>query len=385
LSSSQTSSDGTTGIANTSKVDLLSTGPFTSLAPKESISVVFAIVCAKKSGTGNASDDYKNPGLRKTLYTNAGWAQQAYDGEDINGNNKKDIGEDINNNGKIDRFTLPQPPRQPKVRAIVDNQKVTIYWDTVQAEQSFDPISRKFDFEGYRVYRSPAGADITNPENFLFSMQLVGEYDKADNSFGYNTGFSRIRLDSPKVFTGDPTQYWYQFPPKGDPITSLNGWQYLYGVSAFDGGDSANGLPSLESAKVIVRAVPGTLPTSDKNREIGVYPNPYYANAAWDGLGERSRKIYFFNLPARSVVKIFTISGDLVAEFAHDAATYNGSGIKWFDDFSGLGNVPKFAGGEHAWNLISKYDQAIATGLYLFTVKDLSNGDLKRGKFAVVK
>jgi hypothetical protein len=69
----------------------------------------------------------------------------------------------------------------------------------------------------------------------------------------------------------------------------------------------------------------------------------------------------------------------------HDAATYDGTGIKWFNDFSGIGVPAQFAGGEHAWDLITKYDQALATGLYLFTVKDLSNNEVKRGKFAIVK
>ncbi|MGE5315392.1 MAG: hypothetical protein ACM3Q4_11915, partial [Acidobacteriota bacterium] len=125
--------------------------------------------------------------------------------------------------------------------------------------------------------------------------------------------------------------------------------------------------------------------TSSQSDEVGVYPNPYYANAAWDKTGERSRKIMFYNLPAKAEITIFTMSGDIVAEIRHDGATYNGAGIKWFDDFSGLAAQPKFAGGEHAWDLITKNDQAIATGLYLFTVKDLSTGDVKRGKFVIVK
>jgi hypothetical protein len=380
------SSDGTTqGEAPASMTDLLSTGPFKPLAPGESVNIVFAIITAKKFGNDAPSNDYKNPAERRILYTNAGWAQQAFDGEDINGNNRLDQGEDINGDGRLSRFTLPQPPRQPRVHAVVENQHATIYWDHTQAEQSFDPISRKYDFEGYRIYRSAAGADIQNPENFLTSMQLVGEFDRADDNFGYNTGFSRIKLDKPKKFDGDTTEYWYQFPPKDDPITSLNGWQYLYAVSAFDAGDSANGLASLESAKVIVRVVPGTPATSAASDEIGVYPNPYYANAAWDKPGERSRKIYFSNLPARAEITIFTMSGDIVAQLQHDGATYNGAGIKWFDDFAGLAAKPQFAGGEHAWDLITKNDQAIASGLYLFTVKDLGTGAVKRGKFVIVK
>jgi hypothetical protein len=384
--------DGTSNQAPNSYIDLLSVGPFQQMKPGDSVQIVFGIICAKKFGT--ATDDIKmdyipanGTKLRTNLVTGAGWAQKAYDGEDVNGNNKLDPNEDANGDGLLTRFTLPQPPRQPRVRAVVENQRVTLYWDKVQSEEIPDPISHKLDFEGYRIYRSSVGADIGGQDGFLLSMNLIADYDRADDKIGYNTGFAQIRMSDSIVFPDDPlhTAYWYRYPPASDSITNLNGWQYLYGISAYDQGDSAIGVASLESAKVLVRAIPGTLATSATNAEIGVYPNPYYANAAWDQAGERSRKIYFTNLPARATIKIFTMTGDLVAEITHDAATYDGSGIKWFNDFSAIGVKAQFAGGEHAWDLITKYDQAIATGLYLFTVKDEATGNVKRGKFVIIK
>lgn len=383
-----TTSDGTPGVAPNSFIDLLSVGPFQQLKPGDSVQISFAIVAAKKFGNALSIDDYlpnAGPVLRKNLVTGAGWAQRAYDGEDVDGDNILDPSEDSDGNGRITRFTLPQPPRQPRVRAVVENRQAIIYWDRFQAEQTPDPITQKYDFEGYRIYRSSVGADIGNTTDFLLSMNLAAEYDRADNTVGYNTGFGAVALSSPKKFEGDTTEYWYRYPPANDNITNLNGWQYLYGVSAYDQGDSAIGVSSLESATVIKRVVTGTLPTSNSSDEIGVYPNPYYANAAWDQLGERSRKIYFYNLPALAEIKIFTMTGDLVAELRHDAATYDGTGIKWFNDFAGIGVPAQFAGGEHAWDLITKYDQALASGLYLFTVKDLSNEKIKRGKFVIVK
>lgn len=382
--------DGTTNQAPNSYIDLLSVGPFQSLKPGDSVQVVFGIICAKKFGT--TADDIKTDyipangaKMRKNLASGAGWAQKAFDGEDVNGNNILDPNEDANGDGKLTRFTLPQPPRQPRVRATIENQRVTLYWDKFQSEQIPDPISHKLDFEGYRIYRSNVGADIGGQDGFLLSLNLIADYDRADDNIGYNTDFGKIKMSSPLTFPDDTTQYWYRYPPAHDSISNLNGWQYLYGISAYDQGDSAIGVASLESAKVLARVIPGTLATSASNAEVGVYPNPYYANAAWDQAGERSRKIYFTNLPARATIKIFTMTGDLVAEITHDAATYDGSGIKWFDDFSALGVRAQFAGGEHAWDLITKYDQAIATGLYLFIVKDEATGNVKRGKFVIIK
>lgn len=106
-------------------------------------------------------------------------------------------------------------------------------------------------------------------------------------------------------------------------------------------------------------------------------------SAIWDAGGERTRKIYFYNLPKRCEVTIYTLAGDVVADFLHDAATYNGSDIKWFQQFGG--DDVQFAGGEHAWDLITKFDQAIATGLYLFSVKDVETDETQVGKFLVIK
>ncbi len=377
---------------------LLSTGPWHRIDPGQTIEVVFAVVCARKSGSAPANLDV--PAQRATLMTNVKWAQQAYNGEDANGNNSLDPGEDIarrdsvspnevglryDPDGVITRYLLPAPPKRPKVRVDVQNQSATIYWDKSSAEESIDPITGQKDFEGYRIYRSNTGADFLSPQDYLLNLSLVGEFDRSDDNIGYNTGFSKVQLSAPVTFTGDTVQYWYRFPPKDAGATLLNGWQYVYGVSSFDQGDSANNVESLESAKFLQRVVPGTPSVSDNTTEIGVYPNPYYANAYWDGGRERLRKIYFYNLPKLCTITVYSLGGDVVAVLDHDAATYKGQGIDWFTQFGDRSTPATFAGGEHAWDLITKFDQAIATGLYLFTVEDKDSGTIKRGKFLIIK
>jgi hypothetical protein len=380
-------------------VYLLSTGPFTRLNPGDSLEVVYAVVCATKDGTSPASLDL--PSQRATLNANAAWAQRCYQGDDINGNNTLDPGENIarrdsvsptqyglrfepDPNNRITRYLLPSPPRTPKVHAVVGNQTSTIYWDKATSEYSVDPITGVREFEGYRIYRSNVGQDISDVSNLLLDLSLVADFDKVDN-MGYNTGFSQIQLPTAKMFPGDTTHYWYQFPPPGVKVPELNGWQYVYAVSAYSTGDSAEGVPSLESNKAYFSIFPGTPPTSADTAPIIVYPNPYIVSAAWDGTTELQRKLYFANLPARCEIMIYTLSGDVVQVIDHNAATYNGSGIQWTSTYAAAGATPVFSGGEHAWDLITKYDQAIATGLYLFTVKDLSNGNVRRGKFLVIK
>lgn len=377
---------------------LLSTGPFSRLAPQDSVEVVFAVVCAKKAGNEPANKD--TPDQRKTLYTNTGWAQQAYNGEDANGNNVLDPGEDIARrdsisptefglryepDGKVTRYLLPTPPRRPKVHVQVENQNIALYWDRSSAEESVDPISGQKDFEGYRIYRSNAADDFLNNANFALNLTIAGDFDRADDSIGFNTGFSRILLDSAVTFPGDTTAYWYRFPPEGESLRHLNGFQYLYTVTAYDKGDPANNIPSLESTRLLHRIIPGTLATSDPAAPIGVYPNPYYVNAFWDGDRERLRKLYFYNLPEHCRITVFTLAADIVTVLEHDGGSSYGQEIEWFNQFGNPATRAQFAGGEHAWDLISRYDQAIATGLYLFTVEDNDTGLVKRGKFMIVK
>ncbi|MCK5457185.1 MAG: hypothetical protein KAI45_08670, partial [Melioribacteraceae bacterium] len=356
----------------------ISAGSFVSIAPGDSINVVFAIVAAKKFGFDDPSLDTE---IQKTnLYGNAGWAIRAYNGEDRNGNNILDPGEDLDGDGKITRYILPAPPLSPVIKVVPESQKVSVFWDK-RAEESIDPISGIKDFEGYRVYRTNAGFDLTASQDILGSLTLAAEFDSLENNIGYNTGFSYVELDEPKIFFNDTIEYWYKF--EFDDL--LNGWQYGYSVTAFDEGDPGNNLGSLESSQLagMNKVLPGTPPTSDEGREVGVYPNPYYGNAIWDGQSERLRKIYFNNLPLRCEIIVYTLSGDIVKRIHHDENS-NGSNIRWFETFSS-DESQQMTGGEEAWDLITDHDQAIATGLYLFSVKDESNGNIKIGKFLVIK
>ena len=357
---------------------LITNGPFSTIAPGDSINVVFAIVAAKKYGNDPAALD--NEEQKTTLYSNTDWALRAYFGEDRNRNGILDPGEDQDGNGKITRYILPSPPNTPIVKVVSENQKATIYWDK-RAESSVDPISGKKDFEGYRLYRTQSGFDLTSTQDLRSSLVLLAEFDSTGNDIGFNSGFGFVRLDDPVTFPDDTVQYYYKF----EVTNLLNGWQYVFSVTAFDEGDPSNNLESLESSELTTakRIIPGTLPTEDPDIEVGVYPNPYYGNAIWDGSSERLRKIYFYNLPQECEITIYTLAGDVVKRIQHDKQS-NGSDLRWFQNYASDDNQ-QFTGGEEPWDLITDNDQAIATGLYLFTVKNSSTGDIKKGKFLIVK
>jgi len=353
---------------------LLSVGP-TELQPDSSVTVAFAIVCAPKFDTGIPTD-YQNDvaACRSILYGNATWAQRTYDGDDRNGNGILDPGEDVYGDGKIHRYIFPNILPPPHVHIEPGNAQATIYWDDTP-ENVIDPLLNRKNFEGYRLYKSRAGYDFLGIQD---PYEEIANFDLID-SVGFDAGMP-AKIKTPAQFAGQLADSCYRFTV---PFL-LNGWQYILGVEAYDKGNPVAGTPSLASIRAIGKIFPGPDATAANSQSVGVFPNPYYTRAYWDGTGERERKIYFYNLPSRCEIRIYTIAGDIVATLQHDAATYNGSDIQWFQHYDS-DNLQKMPGGLHAWDLITSGDQAIATGLYLFTVKNLDNGEIKRGKFLVIK
>ena len=342
-----------------------------SLAPGDSCSVAFTVVCAR--WTPGAGGD--SPAQRKNLYVNYDWAQKAYDGEDKNRNNVLDEGEDANNNQIIDRYILPAPPPSPNMEIMVESNRVTLYWQD-NAEAFLDPISQVADFEGYRVY----GARKTANEA-LGEFTLLSEND-IKNSIGYNTGFSAIRITNefgePDSLEINGLFYQYKFINEG----IKDGWLNYYTVTAYDQGDPDTNLESLESSIYANRiyVYSGEPDAVNDDWQPTVYPNPYKGQALWDGYGSRNKMIWFRGLPAKAEIRIFSLAGDLVEVIQHDEL-YMGGDIANVDERKN----PIMSGGEHAWDLITMHDQATASGLYLFTVEDKDTGTIKEGKFLIIK
>ncbi|MFB6307428.1 MAG: hypothetical protein ABEH43_10670, partial [Flavobacteriales bacterium] len=362
--------------------DLVSSGPYASLKPGESINVVHSVVLAKKYEDGNPNSA-NTKAQRKNLYNNAEWSQTAFNGEDVNFNGKLDEGEDKDNNGEITRYVLPEPPKIPNTRVETRDHAIDIYWSN-NSESSIDPITRKKDFEGYKVYASKVGFDVRSKIELEKALKPVAQFDLAGNGKFFDTGLDSIRLDNPKVFENDTTEYNYKYT-----IDNIqNGWQYVVGVSAFDKGDEENELEPLESSILSnnFRAFAGTDPNEkiEKNKPF-VYPNPYYGGASWEGESAfaEDKKIIFANLPKQCEIRIFTMAGDLIDKIEHNE-NYSGEDIQWFETFSNVENT-EFSGGEHAWDLLSKDNQILSRGMYLFSVEDLNSGKIQKGKFVIIK
>jgi len=116
-------------------------------------------------------------------------------------------------------------------------------------------------------------------------------------------------------------------------------------------------------------------------KNIRVVPNPYVvtntmesAVANWDR--NQRRQIMFTHIPAQCKISIFTISGVLVNEINVDNSVASRENV-W--------DLNSEANGTVHWDLRSKEGLEIAAGYYLFRVESKLTGEVKIGKFAVIK
>jgi hypothetical protein len=166
-----------------------------------------------------------------------------------------------------------------------------------------------------------------------------------------------------------------------------DGFNYFAAVTSYDLGDANVG--SLESglSQNKTMAVPLTN-AAERGSRVTVFPNPYRAEARWDqGRFARDHYLWFANLPPRCVLRIYTLGGDLVFDTRFDGSTYHGEGTRGlYNPAQNLDTPPPvLSGASYAWNLVSRAGQAVASGLYLYSVENLDGGATQRGRFLVVK
>lgn len=250
-------------------------------------------------------------------------------------------------------YRTPAPPPRPPLRIAVGNHQATLDWEVRPGNVNPETYTDEYradgepePFAGYRVYKSTVS--INGP------WVLLAEYDRTDDPWDNNIGLAYSYVD----------------------VGLLNNLEYYYSVTAFSKPDTVFGVASLESGinANAKRAIPGTASPETVGR-VAVVPNPYRGdekyytlNPAWEkpSFGnvwrEEDRRIQFINLPSPCTITVYTVSGKFVTSIQHDNPDV----------------------GFENWNLTSSVGQAIASGVYLFTVKD-SQGNIQTAKFVVIK
>lgn len=313
-------------------------------------------------------------------------------------------------------------------------------FETYSGPEEFkDPFTRIKDFEGYQVRLSPDlqqqnYVEIFSVDKKNYVYENLGETgDYLDRPFSIEerdslhangldiisaegTMYQIIPFGDNRPIANDTTsvshfeQGVYEYSSTAttkdiimesfagtDSIATVDYFQYefklldkLYAresyiaVTSTDFGDPATGTPALKSNPTVNGS--SVIPTKLSNTEdVVVVPNPYrgdvdYFDLGWENIGgeedewqEQDRKIVFMNIPLRSVIRVYTLAGDLVKTIAHN----------------GNARVDvRYQYGEYgaAWDLINENDQAVVSGIYLFSVQDADDDSYEQiGKFVIIK
>ncbi len=306
--------------------------------------------------------------------------------------------------------TAPPPPAwnndpklKPEVRARVlppaGDKKVTLQWDN-GSEIIPDPLSGAFRFEGYRIWKAanwkrPIGETAPSPDLWMllgdFAYHPIDSlgtkspnYLKNTRVWGGDTTYvvcdtSLVPEDTttylvPRSSGGFDTTTVYQYPIGRytfEDRNVINGMVYFYSITPYSKWyDRLAGIwieiqtqpASTEDIAIIPRA-----DAQDKLGAITVVPNPYEGNASWDltpsDIDPTGTKIGFFGLPkCKSMLRIFSLAGDLIREIEHDGSS--GDGTVW-------------------WNMVTRNGQDVTSGVYFFSVE--SDWGTYVGKFVIIR
>jgi hypothetical protein len=309
---------------------LLSAGPFRAIFPGDTLTFQYAFVMGQ--------------GLDGML-ENAATAQQIYNG----------IRQDFPNcSGELEDSVLihwvaDTPPPPPNQEITTGDGFVRLEWDDYP-EDLEDPLTRIKDFYGYQVWKAVGWTrESTAPRDQ--DWQLILDIDRSDGGADldeYDTGLEGVGK--------------YSFV---DPLVK-NGFAYWYSVTAYDSTREGYHFGKYTQNKTLVFPNSGVRNTLD---DIIVVPNPYVNheyiarwNLAPDETDPTGEKLCFHNLPRDSIVRIYSLGGELVRTLYPAAES---------------------TGGDACWNMISRNDQIIVSGVYLYHV-DSPVGE-KIGKFAIIK
>ncbi|MBU0507767.1 hypothetical protein KKH27_02875, partial [bacterium] len=293
--------------------------------------------------------------------------------------------------------------------------KVILRWSKHSSEDSSyrDPFSRRQDFEGYRIH-----CGNINEDGYY---SLLGEFDKVNFAY-FSTGYPLgTTVDSMMTFPVDSLTYDSLIRAGaqcdtfaggvvgclkqvgrnlgfGDIIMDDSTYQFeilahklaprYYAVTAFDWGDPRSGLGPLTTRPTTNAVL--LAPAGSAKEPVRVVPNPYRAyedytrpklGVSWENMNDgtdefyaqQDRRIEFINLPERCLIRIFTVAGDLVAIIPHNEI---GDNSQWASLTS------------ERWDLNSRNRQQVVSGIYLFSVEDLTDEnahEIETGKFVIIR
>jgi len=162
--------------------------------------------------------------------------------------NKRTVQNIYNNN-----YRFPPPPIKPTLSAIPGDGHVTLYWDRI-AETSVDPITKKEDFQGYKLYRASDAnfndvRNVTNAHGIIEGFTPVAQFDLDDEVEGYFYPSDLLfqATQGYSFYLGENTGLQHSYID--DDV--VNGRTYYYALAAYDTGENDKDIFPAENTKFI--------------------------------------------------------------------------------------------------------------------------------------
>lgn len=222
-------------------------------------------------------------------------------------------------------YNIPRPPKPPKLFNVNGlGDRISLSWETYD-----DPGS---NLEGFEIYRA------------------VGKYD------------SSYTL----IHTAGPNERSF------DDVTPVRGLNYFYYIVSVGSESSNTGVGLTPPGKLrssryytqtynqaVLKRQAGT-----NMNDIRVVPNPYNISAAKElGYGDLAQnRLFFFNIPGRSNIKIYSELGELIESIEH-----------------------RDGSGDQAWDSLTSSGQIVVSGIYIAVIENLDTGESKIVKFVIIR
>lgn len=237
-------------------------------------------------------------------------------------------------------YSIPESPEPPAILA------VTSLGGGIQLEWEFQ--GNVGDIEGFQVYRAQSRVDSTY--RLLYEASPTEDY-VLDGEEG--------RINNPGKFKLDV------------PIRGIDYYYYVVTLGKTNNDNTGNtptGSQLISNRYFAQSYDPATLlrAPGEAMTDIRVVPNPFVANAdnslLFTNATDGSDRIYFYEIPARATIQIYTELGELIKTIEHAELS-----------------------GDKAWDLRTDSKQRIASGIYIARITNKDPNSAEFGKVATRK
>ena len=240
---------------------------------------------------------------------------------------------------------IPDPLPAPDLTVTSGPNRIELAWEDLSGVGDSD--TGVPDLDHYRIYRK-RGEFLCDKYN---ELREDGQH---------------LTWDLIAIVSKDSTSYIDTDVIRGEP--------YYYAVTAVDDGSQntfgiING-QKLESSKYANRSEVAAYafePGQDDASAVRIVPNPYIARANEFNFTGDDDRLLFVNLPPYCVLRIYTVTGDLIKTIHHDSGS-----------------------ADESWNQVTETNQIIASGVYILQIdkaQDINKKPVKGTieKFVVVR